>query len=80
MKLLLPISLCLFYLASCREVSSVRIEKKFVVDSAWHIKNENGIPPDIEGKNKALVNGHIITTQSLYKVGDSVTLYYYKHK
>lgn len=80
MKLLIPISLFLFSISSCQEKRTTRIEKKFAVDSAWHVKNENGIPPDLEGKNKALVNGQFITTQSLYKVGDSVTIYYYKHK
>ena len=53
-------------------------KKKFVVDSAWHQDNPNGIPPDIEGKNWVLVNGSVFTTAKLIKKGDSISLYYYK--
>jgi hypothetical protein len=64
--------------ASCTDSNPTRIEKKFVVDSAWHQKNPNGIPPDIEGKNWVLVNGSVFTTSKLMKKGDSISLYYYK--
>ena len=64
--------------ASCTHPNQARIEKKFVIDSAWHQKNTNGIPPDIEGKNKVLVNGSVFTTAKLMKKGDSISLYYYK--
>ena len=64
--------------ASCADSNQSRIEKKFVVDSAWHQDNPNGIPPDIEGKNKVLVNGSVFTTAKLMKKGDSISLYYYK--
>jgi len=64
--------------ASCTNSNSTRIEKKFVVDSAWHQENQNGVPPDIEGKNKVLVKGNVFTTPALMKKGDSITCYYYK--
>jgi hypothetical protein len=60
--ILLSTSLILF---SCKNTTRSRIEKKFVVDSAWHQKNPNGIPPDIEGKNWVLVNGSVFTTAKL---------------
>lgn len=64
--------------ASCTDPYQIRIEKKFAVDSAWHQDNPNGIPPDIEGKNKVLVNGSVFITPKLMKKGDSISLYYYK--
>lgn len=66
--------------ASCSHSNSTRIEKKFVVDSAWHQNNPNGIPPDIEGKNYVLVNGRVFTTLKLMKNGDSITFYYYNQE
>lgn len=65
-------------LFSCTNTPRVRVEKKFAVDSAWHQENPNGIPPDIEGKNKVLVKGNILTTPRLMRKGDSITFYYYK--
>ena len=65
-------------LYSCTNTPRVRVEKKFVVDSAWHQENPNGIPPDIEGKNKVLVKGNVLTTPRLMRKGDSITFYYYK--
>ena len=64
--------------ASCTNSNSTRIEGKFVVDSAWHQENLNGVPPDIEGKNKVLVEGNVLTTPRLMRKGDSITFYYYK--
>jgi hypothetical protein len=64
--------------SSCIDSNSTRVEKKFVVDSAWHQSNPNGIPPDIEGKNKVLINEMVFTTPRLMKKGDSITFYYYK--
>ena len=58
--------------------NSTRIEGKFIVDSAWHQENLNGVPPDIEGKNKVLVEGNVLTTPRLMRKGDSITFYYYK--
>ena len=64
---------------SCTDSSpDFRIEKKFVIDSAWTEKNPNGIPPQIEGKRKILVNGNKITVNGNFKKGDSITFYYYK--
>ena len=64
---------------SCTDSSpGFRIEKKFVIDSAWTEKNPNGIPPQIEGTEKILVNGNKITVSGNFKKGDSITFYYYK--
>jgi hypothetical protein len=64
---------------SCTDPSpDFRIEKKFVIDSAWTEKNPNGIPPQLEGKRKILVNGNNITVNGNFKKGDSITFYYYK--
>lgn len=64
---------------SCTDSSpDFRIEKKFVIDSAWTEKNPNGIPPQLEGKRKILVNGNNITVNGNFKKGDSITFYYYK--
>jgi hypothetical protein len=66
---------------SCTDSSpSFRIEKKFVIDSAWTEENPNGIPPQIEGKRKILVNGNKITVNGNFKKGDSITLYYIKNE
>ena len=77
MKVLVLLNLSLITF-SCTNPARERIEKKFVVDSAWHQKNLNGVPPDIEGKNKVLVKGNVFTTPALMKKGDSITCYYYK--
>jgi hypothetical protein len=77
MKYLILISFSIMFL-SCKERNSIRVEKKVVVDSAWHEKNPNGVPPDIEGKYKVLVSGNKLTTQNLMKKGDTITFYYYK--
>jgi len=64
---------------SCTDSSpDFRIEKKFVIDSAWTEKNPNGIPPQIEGTRKILVNGNNITVNGNFKKGDSITFYYYR--
>jgi len=64
---------------SCTDPSpDFRIEKKFVIDSAWTEKNPNGIPPQLEGKRKILVNGNNITVNGNFKKGDSITFYYYR--
>jgi len=63
---------------SCTNPTKVRTEKKFVIDSAWAEKNPNGIPPQIEGKRKILVNGNKITVNGNFVKGDSITFYHYK--
>ena len=55
-----------------------RIEKKFVIDSAWTEKNPNGIPPQLEGTRKIIVNGNKFTVNGNLNKGDSITFYYYK--
>ena len=64
---------------SCTDPSpDFRIEKKFVIDSAWTEKNPNGIPPQIEGTRKIIVNGNKFTVNGNLNKGDSITFYYYK--
>ena len=64
---------------SCTDSSpALRIEKKFVIDSAWTEKNPNGIPPQVEGMRKILVNGNKLTVNGNLNKGDSITFYYYK--
>jgi hypothetical protein len=77
MRFLILLSITTIFF-SCTNTQRVRVEKRVVVDSAWHQENPNGIPPDIEGKNKVLVDGNVLTTQRLMRKGDSITFYYYK--
>ena len=64
---------------SCTDSSpDFRIEKKFVIDSAWTEKNPNGIPPQIEGTRKIIVNGNKFTVNGNLNKGDSITFYYYR--
>jgi hypothetical protein len=65
--------------ASCtNSPPKVSVEKKFVIDSVWTEKNLTGIPPQIEGKQKILVNGNSITVKGNFRKGDSIIFYYYK--